>query len=101
MKLIDATVVLNHIEKTKKELNTTNPSNNSAFGKGWDAGFIRGIDNIKGLVKDIIIEDEIPLANPSDMIPKSEFFRLLEAIQERSEDWDECNFIDGIMEAYK
>ena len=52
-------------------------------------------------MKDIIIEDEIPLATPSDMIPKSEFIRLLEAIQERSEDWDECNFIDGIMEAYK
>lgn len=101
MKLIDATVVLNYIEKTKNELNTTNPANNSKFGKGWDAGFIRGIESIKGLVKDIIIEDEIPLATPSDMIPKSEFIRLLEAIQERSEDWDECNFIDGIMEAYK
>lgn len=101
MKLIDATVVLNHIEKTKKEFNTTNPSNNSAFGKGWDAGFIRGIDNIKGLVEDITIEDEIPLANPSDMIPKSEFFRLLEAIQKRTGYWEEHHFIAGIMEAYK
>ncbi|UQT01175.1 hypothetical protein QOFMPA_00052 [Enterococcus phage vB_OCPT_Toy] len=101
MKLIDATVVLNYIEKTKNELNTTSPANDSKFGKGWDAGFIRGIESIKGLVKDIIIEDEIPLANPSDMIPKSEFFRLLEAIQERTEGCTEHHFIAGIMEAYK
>lgn len=101
MKLIDATVVLNYIEKTKNELNTTSPANDSKFGKGWDAGFIRGIESIKGLVEDIIIEDEIPLANPSDMIPKSEFIRLLEAIKTHSADWEECLFIDGILEAYK
>lgn len=101
MKLIDAAVVLNHIEKTKKELNTPNFSDKSEFGRGWDAGFIRGIDNIKGLVKDIIIDDEIPLDNSSDMIPKREFLRLLEAIQERTEGWDEWHFVAGIMEAYK
>lgn len=101
MKLIDAAVVLNHIETAKKELNKPNLSDNSEFGRGWDAGFIRGIDSIKFLVEDIIIEDEIPLANSSDMIPKSELLRLLEAIQKRTGDWDEHHFIAGIMEAFK
>lgn len=101
MKLIDAEVVLNHIEKTEEELNTTNNADNSAFGKGWDEGFLDGISSIRDFVEDITIEDEIPLANPSDMIPKSEFFRLLEAIQKRTEGWDEWHFVAGIMEAYK
>lgn len=100
MKLIDATVVLNHIDKAEEEFGNTFASGTD-FEKGWDEGYLDGFGAIKDLVEDIIIEDEIPLATPSDMIPKSEFIRLLEAIQERSEDWDECNFIDGIMEAYK
>lgn len=100
MKLIDATVVLNQIDKAGKEFGNTFASGTD-FEKGWDEGYLDGFRDIKELVEDIIIEDEIPLATPSDMIPKSEFIRLLEAIQERSEDWDECNFIDGIMEAYK
>ena len=100
MKLIDAEVLLNQIDKAEEEFGNTFASGTD-FEKGWDEGYLDGFGAIKGLVKDIIIEDEIPLATPSDMIPKSEFIRLLEAIQERSEDWDECNFIDGIMEAYK
>lgn len=100
MKLIDATVVLNHIEKAEEEFGNTFASGTD-FEKGWDEGYLDGFGDIKGLVEDIIIEDEIPLANPSDMIPKSEFIRLLEAIKTHSTDWEECIFIDGILEAYK
>lgn len=101
MKLIDAEVVLNYIDATREEVAEDSSPSSDAYIRGWDAGYTDGFSAVRDFVKDIIIEDEIPLATPSDMIPKSEFIRLLEAIQERSEDWDECNFIDGIMEAYK
>ncbi|WLG15387.1 hypothetical protein [Enterococcus phage PEF9] len=100
MKLIDAEVVLNQIDKAEEEFGNTFASGTD-FEKGWDEGYLDGFRDIKGLVKDIIIEDEIPLATPSDMIPKSEFFRLLEAIQKHTGDWEEHQFIAGIMEAYK
>ena len=100
MKLIDAEVLLNQIDKAEEEFGNTFASGTD-FEKGWDEGYLDGFGAIKDLVEDIIIEDEIPLANPSDMIPKSEFFRLLEAIQKRTEDWDEWHFVAGIMEAYK
>lgn len=100
MKLIDAEVLLNQIDKAEEEFGNTFASGTD-FEKGWDEGYLDGFGDIKYLVEDIIIEDEIPLANPSDMIPKSEFFRLLEAIQKRTEGWDEWHFVAGIMEAYK
>lgn len=100
MKLIDAEVLLNRIDKAEEEFGNTFASGTD-FEKGWDEGYLDGFGDIKDLVEDIIIEDEIPLANPSDMIPKSEFFRLLEAIQKRTEGWDEWHFVAGIMEAYK
>ena len=101
MKLIDAEVLLKRIDDAVEEFENTEDASGTAFEKGWDEGYFDGFDAIRDFVEDIIIEDEIPLANPSDMIPKSELLRLLEAIQERSGDWNECNFIDGIMEAYK
>lgn len=101
MKCIDATVLLNHVDKAEEEFNKTINNSQSDFERGWDQGFLDGFASIRDLVEDIIIEDEIPLAKPSDMIPKSEFIRLLEAIKAHSADWEECLFIDGILEAYK
>lgn len=101
MKLIDAEVVLNHVNKVKEEVSNNSSNSHSAFEKGWDEGFLDGLSSIRDLVEDITIEDEIPLATPSDMIPKSEFIHLLEAIKAHSADWEECIFIDGILAAYK
>lgn len=101
MKLIDAEVLLKRIDDAVEEFENTEDASGTAFEKGWDEGYFDGFDAIRDFVEDIIIEDEIPLANPSDMIPKSEFFRLLEAIQERTEGCTEHHFIAGIMEAYK
>ena len=101
MKLINALVLLNHIDNAVEEFENTVDDSVTDFDRGWDEGYFNGFEAIRDLVEDIIIEDEIPLASPSDMIPKSEFFRLLEAIQERTEGWDEWHFVAGIMEAYK